>query len=153
VFKGYWQVPLSEQAKIISAFAMPDGLYQYTVMPFGMQNTPATFQCMINKVISGLDGCAAYLDDVMVFSYYWEQHIHQLHDFLHQLYEAKLRVILMKSEFCHAKVTFLGQVVGQGQVDPASSKVEAITRFPVPADKRDLMRWLVIIRSFAIISH
>jgi len=55
----------------------------------------------------------------------------------------------MKSEFCHAKVTVLGHVVGQGQVAPVFAKIEAIARFPVPAGKRDLMNswgWLVIIR-------
>jgi len=48
----------------------------------------------------------------------------------------------MKSKFCHVKVTFLGHVVGQDQVAPVSAKIEAIARFPVPADKRDLMRFL-----------
>ena len=65
LLKGYLQVPLSERAKVISAFATPDRLYQYTVMPFGMRNALATFQRMINYVISGLEGCAAYLDVVV----------------------------------------------------------------------------------------
>ena len=121
---------------------MPDGLYQYTDMPFGMRNASATYQRMINHVISGLDGCVAYLDDVMVFSHSWEQHIDQLCSFLHWLQEAKLTVNLMISEFCHTKVTFLGHVVGQGQVAPVSAKIEAISRFPVPADKKDVMRFL-----------
>ena len=43
LLKGYWQVPLTTRAKEISAFATPDGLYQYKVMPFGMKNTPAAF--------------------------------------------------------------------------------------------------------------
>ena len=66
LLKGYWQVPLTTRAKEISAFAIPDGLYQYKVMPFGMKNTPATFQCLINTVISALEGCSAYIDDVVV---------------------------------------------------------------------------------------
>lgn len=41
LLKGYWQVPLTDRAKEISAFVTPDGLYQYKIMPFGMQNTPA----------------------------------------------------------------------------------------------------------------
>ena len=85
-------------------------------MPFGMRNAPATFQHMINRVISGLDGCAAYIDDVVVYSHSWEQHVDQLYHFFSQFREANLTVNLMKSEFCHAKVTFLGHVVGQGQV-------------------------------------
>ena len=81
LLKGYWQVPLSERAKAISAFTTLDGLYQYTVIPFGMRNALATFKQMINYVISGLEGCAAYLDDVVVCSQTWEQHMDQLCSF------------------------------------------------------------------------
>ena len=68
-------MPLSERAQEISAFVTPDGLCQYTVMPFGMRNAPATFQHMINLVVSGLEGCAAYIDDVVIYSHTWEQHV------------------------------------------------------------------------------
>ena len=68
LLKSYWQAPLTDQAREVSAFATPDGLYQYRVMPFGMKNAPATFQRMINGVIAGLDGCEAYIDDVVVYS-------------------------------------------------------------------------------------
>ena len=98
LLKEYWQVPLSEQAKAISAFVTPDGLHQYTVMPFGMRNALATFQRMINHVIAGLKGCAAYLDDVVVYSQTLEEHVIQLRSFLHRLQEANLTVNLMKSE-------------------------------------------------------
>jgi len=135
-------VPLSAQAKAISAFVTPDGLYQYTVMPFVMRNAPATFQRMINHVIAGLEGCAAYLDDVVVYSQTLEEHVIQLHSFLHRLQEANLTINVIKSEFCRAKVTFLGHVVGQGQVAPVSAKIKAIVKFPVPEDKKDLMRFL-----------
>ena len=75
LLKGYWQVPLSPKAKEISAFATPDGLYQYKVMPFGMKNAPAMFQRLINTVIAGLEGCGAYIDDVVIYSDTWEQNL------------------------------------------------------------------------------
>ena len=53
LLKGYWQVPLTERAKEVSAFVTPSGLYQYKVIPFGMRNAPATFQRLINSVIRG----------------------------------------------------------------------------------------------------
>ena len=53
--KGFWQIPLTDRAKEISAFVTPDGLYQYKVMPFGMKNSPATFQRPVNMIITGLD--------------------------------------------------------------------------------------------------
>ena len=68
LLKGFWQVPLTDRAKEVSAFATPNGLYQYKVMPFGMKNSPATFQRLVNNVICGLDGCDAYIDDVIVYS-------------------------------------------------------------------------------------
>ena len=54
---------------------MPDGLFQNKVMPFGMKNAPATLQQMVNKVIAGLEGCQAYIDDVIVYGDIWEQHL------------------------------------------------------------------------------
>ena len=66
--KGYWQVPLSKHAQDISAFVTPTGLYSYTVMPFGLRNSPATFQCLMNRVVSGLEGCSVYLDDMVIYS-------------------------------------------------------------------------------------
>ena len=71
-------MPLSKCAQEISAFVIPNGLYQYTVMPFGMRNAPVTFQCMINLVVSGLEGCAAYIDDVVNYGHSWDQHVKQL---------------------------------------------------------------------------
>jgi len=92
-------VPLSEQAKAISAFAAPDGLYQHTVMPFGMLNAVATFQQMINHIIAGLGSCAAYLDDVVEYNQTFEDHILPLLNLFNRLKEANLTIKLMKSEF------------------------------------------------------
>jgi len=66
LLKGYWQVPLTDRAKELSAFMTPQGLYQYSVMPFGMKNAPVTFQRMVNKIVDGLHGCDAYIDDLIM---------------------------------------------------------------------------------------
>lgn len=51
MLKGYWQIPLTCQASEISAFVTPESFLQYTVMPFGLCNAPATFQRLVNKVL------------------------------------------------------------------------------------------------------
>ena len=142
LLKGYWQVPLTERAKELSAFVTPDGLFQYKVMPFGMKNAPATFQRLINDVTSGLDGCEAYVDDVVVCSDTWDSHVKRIRALFDRLTEAKLTVNLTKCEFAQAEVTFLGHVVGLGNVKPVHAKVEAILNFPVPENRRDLRRFL-----------
>ena len=142
LLKGFWQVPLTERAKEISAFVTPDGLFQYKVMPFGMKNSPATFQRLINQVISGLPGCGAYIDDVIIYSETWEEHLDIMRKLFERLSAAKLTVNLSKCEFGKATVTFLGHVVGQGLVKPIEAKVTAICQFPAPVGKRQLMRFL-----------
>ena len=142
LLKGYWQVPLSPRAQEISAFITPSGLYSYKVMPFGLRNAPATFQRLMNRVVSGLVGCAVYLDDVVIFSATWEDHLQRIRALLDRLLWAKLTVNLAKCEFAKAKVTYLGKVVGQGEVRPVQAKVEAIQQFPVPNTKKELMRFL-----------
>ena len=141
LLKGFWQVPLTDRAKEVSAFATPNGLYQYKVMSFGMKNSPATFQRLVNNVICGLDGCDAYIDDI-IYSDSWSDHLPRIRKFFDRLSKAKLTVNLAKTEFCYATVTFLGHLVGQGQVKALEAKVNAISEFPVPKRKRQLMRFL-----------
>ena len=152
LLKGYWQVPLTKRAQELSAFVTPDGLFQYRVMPFGMKNVPATFQRMMNSVTSGLEGCDAYIDDPVLYSGNWEDHIQLLRKFFGRLQDAHLTVNLSKSEFCRARVVFLGHIVDQGEVAPVASKVDAIVNFPTLEDKREVMRFLGMTASFAITS-
>ena len=142
LLKGFWQGPLTDRAKEVSAFATPNGLYKYKVLPFGMKNSPATFQRFVNNVICGLDGCGAYIDDVIIYSDSWSDHLQRIRKFFDRLSKAKLTVNLAKTEFCHATITFLGHLVGQGQVKPLEAKVNAISEFLVPKCKRQLMQFL-----------
>lgn len=63
LLKGYWQVPLTQRAKEISAFVIPDGLFQYLRMPFGLRNAGATCQRLMNMVLRGLDNTEAYVEN------------------------------------------------------------------------------------------
>ena len=106
LLKGFYQVPLTERAKELSAFVTPSGLYQYKVMAFGMKNSPATFQRLINSVTSGIDGFGAYIDDAIIYSDTWEEHLSTIRQFYDRLSDAKLTINLSKSEFACATVTF-----------------------------------------------
>ena len=106
LLKGFWKIPLTDRAKEISAFVTPDGLYQYKVMPFGMKNSPATFQRLIKMIITELDNCKANIDDAVIYSEEWVQQIKTIREFFERLSKAKLTINLAKSEFCHATLTF-----------------------------------------------
>lgn len=80
LLKGYWQVPLTKRGSEISAFVTPDSFLQYTVLAFGMRNAPATFQRMMHQVLSGVPNCEVYLDDIVIYSDDWVQHLGTLRE-------------------------------------------------------------------------
>ena len=107
-----------------------------------MRNSPATFQHLVNSLIFNLVGCKAYIDDDIIFNEEWEQHLQTIRTFFERLCEAKLIFNLAKSKFCHANSTFLGHIMGQGQVKPVEAKVRAISDFPLPTGKRQMVHFL-----------
>ena len=81
--RGYWQVPVAADVRHKTTFVTPFGLYQFTVMPFGLQGAPATFQRLMDQVLRGVgDFEAAYLDDTVIFSETWEDHLTHVHSVL-----------------------------------------------------------------------
>ena len=141
LLKGYWQVPLTDRASKIAPVT-PDHFLQYTVMAFGMCNAPATFQRLVNTVLVGLPNCNAYLDDLIIYTSTWEEHMQVLEQVFSWLAQATLTLNLAKCDFGKATITYLGRQVGQGQVRPVEAKVSAITDCPVPTTRKALRQFL-----------
>lgn len=135
LLKGYWQVSLTPRA---SAFVTPDSFLQYTVMPFGLRNAPATFQRLMHQVLGGVSDCEVYLDDTAAYSRTWLEHIETLKTNFGRSKQASLTLNLAKCESGRATVTYLGKQVGQGQVRALADKVQAILDFPVPQTQQEL---------------
>ncbi len=77
--KDYWNVPLTPQAKPKAAFSTPDGAFQYRVLPFGVHGASATFQRLMDRVLTPHQQyAAAYLDDIVIYCKNWEEHLHHL---------------------------------------------------------------------------
>ncbi len=125
--KGYWQVPLDNDSKQYRAFRTPSGLYHFTVLPFGLHGAPATFQRLMDQVLRGCEGwAAAYLDDVIIFSNSWEEHLTHLEETLKRIQEAGLTLNVKKCEWARQETSYLGYHLGNGKLRPQVDKVEAI---------------------------
>ena len=85
-------------------------------MPFGMRNSPATFQRLMNFLLQDIEGVRVYLDDIIIFADTWSKHIDSICGVLRKLSEAHLTVKLAKTTFYSAVVAYLGHEVGQGRV-------------------------------------
>ncbi|XP_063970498.1 uncharacterized protein LOC135157721 [Lytechinus pictus] len=140
--KGYWQVPLTEQAKPITAFVTPDGLYQFTSMPFGLMNAPASFSRLMRTVLRGLEFVDNFIDDILVHTPTWDQHIEALRSLMVRLRESNLKAKPKKCFVGFAKVDFLGHQLSRGYLRPLHNKVEDIQTAPRPTTKKELRSFL-----------
>ena len=141
--RGYWQVPLKPEARPKTAFLTPFGLYQFTVMPFGLSGAPATFQRMMDNLTRGLnESTGAYLDDLVIYSSTWEEHLQHVRAVLSRLREAGLTAKPRKCQFGMFKCIYLGHVAGSGQISPDPSKLEAIESFPILTTKKQVRAFL-----------
>ena len=112
-------------------------------MPFGLQGAPATSQRRMDRLIAGMGGfCAAYLDDLVVFSESWEENLQHLDHVLGCLRKAGLTAKPRKCQFAMDQCVYLGHMVGNGTVQPEVSKVEAVQGWPVPETKKQVQAWV-----------
>ena len=141
---GYWQVAMDPDSKEKTAFTTWLGLYQFKKMPFGLVNAPATFQRLMEVVLSGLVRrvCVVYLDDVLIFGRTVEEHNTNLTQVLERLRRAGLRLKPKKCRFALTEVEYLGHVVSARGIQTDPKKVEAVEHFPTPHNVKSLRSFL-----------
>ena len=107
-------------------------------MPFGMKNASATFQRMMRLLLNDQRGCEVYIDDVIIYSKTWKEHLGIMRKFFLLLERSNLSMNMHKSEFGQATVNFPGHIVGQGYVKPVIAKVGAIKIILTPQTANSL---------------
>ena len=141
---GYWQVPMAPEDAEKTAFTTQFGLYQFKKMPFGLANAPATFERLMELVLSGLhwEICLIYLDDIIVFSETFEEHVTRLQLVLRRLKQAGLKVTPKKCHLFQFHVEFLGHIVSAAGISTDPKKTDAIDRWPPPKSIRDVRSFI-----------
>lgn len=143
VKSAYWQVPMAESSKQYTAFTVPNrGLFQFKRMPFGLHNAPATWQRLIDTVL-GHDlepHVFVYLDDVIIVSQTFEQHLTILEEVFRRLREANITVSNEKCQFCRPNLKYLGYVIDRNGLHVDPDKVKAMLEIAVPTNVREVRR-------------
>ena len=141
---GYWQVKMDAASREKTAFTTHEGLYEFLVMPFGLCNAPATFQRLMETVLSGLTrrACVDYIDDILVIGHTFEEHLKHLQKVFDRLKKAGLKLKAEKCRFGASEVTYLGYVVSQDGLAPTPDKVKAVLQYPQPTDLKSLRSFL-----------
>ena len=141
---GYWQVPLDDDAIPKTAFTTHKGLYEFVRMPFGLCNAPATFQRAMQSVLAGLEwrDCFVYIDDILIASATFEEHLQHLEQVFNRLRTANLRLKPKKCRFLCKEVKYLGHVISVHGVLPDPEKTNQVKSFPTPTDVTSVCRFL-----------
>ena len=140
---GYRQIDMDPSDIDKTAFSAKEGHWAYKRMPFGLKMVPATFQRMMNNILSGLTGtrCFAFLDDI-IYANSFVDHDRKLRDVFRRLRKYNLKLQPDKCEFFRKEVTFLRYKILDHGVEPNARKIESIKNFPTPKTAKKLKSFL-----------
>lgn len=141
---GYHQVGVAIKDRDKTAFTCPFGTYRFLRMPFGLKNAPATFQRLIDKFKNGLQDMTilSYLDDIIILSQTFEEHIENLRKVFQRLREFKLQANREKCHFACSQVKYLGHYITPNGIEVDPEKTSAIQNMPEPKNVKQVQSFL-----------
>uniref|UniRef100_A0A8C1LRZ5 Gypsy retrotransposon integrase-like protein 1 n=1 Tax=Cyprinus carpio TaxID=7962 RepID=A0A8C1LRZ5_CYPCA len=141
---AYHLVRIREGDEWKTAFNTPTGHFEYLVMPFGLSNSPAVFQALVNDVLRDMVDrfVFVYLDDILIFSQNERDHVQHVRRVLQRLLENRLFAKVEKCEFHARSVPFLGFILSPEGIRMDPAKVKAVADWPTPDSRRAVQRFL-----------
>ncbi len=141
---GYFQVPLDRRDRPKTAFSTRDSRYQFTVLPQGVTNGPPTFQRIVNRILgdSRWKYSLAYLDDVVIYSRSFNEHLTHLDTILTRLDEANFKLNIDKCKIARQSIRFLGHQIEHGNLKPDPDKVQALLTTNEPTTAKEAFRFV-----------
>ena len=141
---GFHQIPMNKRDAAKTAFSTPYGHYEFKRMPFGLKNAPATFQRLMDQVLTGLQGTElfVYLDDIVLYASSLHEHSVKFRKLADKLRTAGLRLQPNKCEFLRKEVTYLGHIINREGVKPDPKKLIAVRNFPAPRTDKQIKQFL-----------
>ena len=138
---GFWQVPLDPKTKHKTAFVTRNGTYEFNRLPFGLKNAPMAFSMLMNEVLRGINWkfTLVYIDDIIVYSASFQQHLDHLKEVFHRLADANLKLQPPKCLFSMSEVPYLGHIISERGIAPDPEKTKAVESFPVPTTKKEFL--------------
>ena len=141
---GFHQIPMHKEDSPKTAFSTPYGHYEFNRMPFGLKNAPATFQRLMDQILTGLQGTElfVYLDDVVIYARSLQEHLVKFKKLAGRLQKAGLQLQTNKCEFLCKEVSYLGHIISEDGVKPDPKKLDAVWKFPIPKTDKNVKQFL-----------
>ena len=141
---GYFQVPLAIEDRPKTAFSTRDNRYQFAVLPQGITNGPATFQRIVNHILrpSRWKYALAYIDDVIIFSKNFEEHMQHLNEICQVLKNARFRHNPDKCEIARTQTDYLGHRIEHGKIRPSPQNVSGLLKTSLPQTAEEAFKFV-----------
>lgn len=142
---AFWSIPLKIEDRKKTAFVTQEGHYQWTCLPFGLKTSPAIFQRVLSSIIRKhrlSDFTVNYIDDILVFSKTFDEHIIHLSLLLEAILKEGFRLKFSKCNFAQDSVKYLGHIIKNNTVTPLKDNLIAIKEFPTPKTQKQVRQFL-----------
>ena len=142
---GYHQIEIAEEHKERTAFTVgPLGFWEHNRLAFGLCNSPATFQRVMEDIFSDLNLkiMYIYIDDLIIFSSTFEEHLQRLRLVFDRLRQCGLKLAPNKCDLVRQEVSFLGYVISKDGIRTDPEKINKVLEWPVPRNSKELMSFL-----------
>ena len=139
---AFYQIPLSENSRNITAFTTPQGTFRFTSLPFGLACSPAIFARTLQRAIGEIPNVLSYFDDILVFGESRQEHDTALKRVKHALTCFNFQINEEKSLIGKSELEFLGRLISNGQIKIPPKALEAISKCSTPKDKGQLRSFL-----------
>ncbi|MES9881967.1 MAG: reverse transcriptase domain-containing protein [Sedimenticola sp.] len=160
--QGFFQIPLDPTTKHKTGFTCHMGVYSFNRLPFGLMNSPMAFSLVMNEVLRGINFKFAlcYIDDVLIHSQSFDEHLNHLSQVFTRFREANLRLKPSKCCFAAKEVKYLGHRFSKDGMSVDQEKIEAVKSYPEPKSQREVRSFLGLcnyyrrfVKSFADIAR
>jgi hypothetical protein len=145
--RGYYQIPLEESSKELTAFSTTKNHYQFKRLSFGLKNAPAAFQREMQEILRAFPSrqVIVYIDDILIMSRSFEEHLELIDRVLGTFENYGIKIKPSKCRFFKRSVPFLGHVVGSSGLQKAPEYVDQVTNFPKPSTVSQLRQFLGLV--------
>ncbi|CAF4957616.1 unnamed protein product [Rotaria sp. Silwood1] len=140
---GFWQLPIKEEDKFKTAFITPDGLFEWNVLAQGLKNSPPSFQRVMTDILSPCrEFSLVYIDDIVVYSRSFEEHLNHLAQVLAALSKHNFQLNPVKCNIFHQHIDYLSHTISEFGVKPNNEKIQAIIKLREPSKLAEANKFL-----------
>ncbi len=144
LIQGFFQQTIDEESRPVTAFTFEGGQYCFKRLPMGLKNSPASYTRLLELILKGIqyEICLCYIDDIIIYSQRFEDHLIHIDKVLQRIIKANLKVKIGKCCFAKSKISFLGNRLSSNGWSPDPEKTRVINEYQAPKSKKEVRRWL-----------